>query len=104
MKEGLKMILWPTLNIKERTESVERRTNVRLRESRLWSGARRIIVSIEERTVGDHEGNTELEQLKAEPARAQAQLTEQQDELTATRSKLADADMKQHGLQNMSKS
>lgn len=54
--------------------------------------------------MGDHEGNTELEQLKAEPAGAQAQLTEQQDELTATRSKLADADMKQHGLQNMSKS
>ena len=42
--------------------------------------------------MGDHEGNTELEQLRAELARAQAQLTEQQDELTAARSKLADAD------------
>ena len=43
--------------------------------------------------MGDHEGSEELEQLRAEPARAQAQLTEQQEQLTATKTKLADAEL-----------
>ena len=58
-------------------------------ESRLRSGARRIRDS---RDMGDHEIVEELEQLKAELANIQAKLTERQRELTATRTKLADAE------------
>ena len=56
-------------------------------DSRLRLGMLR---TVKRRIMNGHEGNEELEKLREELARAQTQLAEQEEELTATKTKLLD--------------